>query len=109
MPSTTIDTTDEMALFLLTKPRPRISGRYCQSRESVDRGDGVGQPCRRPMWNDGRVNGEWWGLCSRCWHSHQLIHGGIAVMRANPASHTLTRQAIAKLTFHDTFPPEWLP
>lgn len=98
----------------------RIIGRVCTYPQPVDQGRGVAGPCKRPIWGDGRINGNGYHWCSRCWHMHQLIHGGVGVFRANPASHTLNRQAIDKLTFKDqplpevgaerpsVFPAEWL-
>lgn len=69
--------TDEMIWFLMTKPRPRIVGRVCQQTEFV---------CARPVWGDGRVNGDFHGLCSRCWHAWNMWHGKYVTMKANPAS-----------------------
>lgn len=111
----------EMLVFLFEKKPPRIIGRACTYPQHVDKGPGRDPgPCTRPVWGDGRVNGNGYHWCSQCWRMHQLIHGGVGVFRANPASHTLNRQAIDKLTFKDqplpalgserpdVFPAEWL-
>lgn len=111
--------TGEMLEFLLTKQPPRFSGRMCQSHyhDHDERGR-----CIRPVWGDGRVNGDFYGFCSKCWHVWNSFHGSYLTMQANPASHQLGPEGIAKLTFAaqtkqlpeigaehpDTFPSEWL-
>ncbi len=71
--------------FLATKPRPRLVGKTCASDQRA---------CRRPVWGDGRVDGEWYGLCSRCWHEHNAFHGVYLTMQANPAAAKLSLAAI---------------
>ncbi len=74
------------SVFLLTKPRPKIVGKTCQSDQRV---------CRRPWWsNDGRVDGDFYGLCSRCWHEYNAFHGKYVTMMANPAAAKLSLNAI---------------
>ena len=97
----------DMILFLLTKPQPRLVGKTCQSEQ---------RECKRPIWGDGRVDGEWYGLCSRCWHEHNAFHGHYITMQANSAAAKLGRVGIQRLTFGATlpesptnvFPEEWL-
>lgn len=113
----------EMMAFLLTKPRPRVVGKTCQCEKLVDRGAHRERTlCTRPVWGDGRVNGDFHGLCSKHWHEWNAFHGSYLTMQANPASHQLGPEGIAKLTFAaqtkqlpeigaehpDTFPSEWL-
>ncbi len=68
---------DEMIMFLLSKPRPRIVGRVCQQPDFA---------CKRPVWGDGRVNGDFHGLCARCWHAWNAWHGKYVTFQVNPAS-----------------------
>lgn len=88
----------------------------CQSDVHVDRGDGVAEPCKRPMWGDGYVDGKWYGMCSRCWHLWCTMHGHYTMLQANPAAAKIDETGIARLTFSDqpklpafdcTFPAEW--
>lgn len=101
----------DMTWFLLTKPRPKIIGKTCQQTEFV---------CKRPWWgNDGRVNGEFHGLCPLCWHAWNAWHGKYVTLQANPASMLNTGNvgALRFLTGNelpdigaerpDTFPEEW--
>ena len=74
-----------MLLFLLTKPAPRLVGRTCASDQ---------RECKRPVWGDGRVDGEWYGLCSRCWHEYNAFHGKYVTTMANPAAAKLSLNAI---------------
>lgn len=83
---------------LMRKP-PRIVGRVCQSKTLVDRGDGVAERCKRPVWGDGRVDGEFYGYCSRCWHQYNAFHGHYRTMQANPAAAKLDVIGIQRLTF----------
>lgn len=101
----------EMAVFLLTKPRPTIVGRVCQQKDFV---------CKRPQWGDGRVSGDFYGLCPMCWHAWNAWHGKYVTFRANPAAALLGSTSIETLRFltgtelpevgaerPDTFPEDW--
>ena len=81
--------------FLATKPRPRLIGAMCQSEN---------RPCKRPVWGDGRVDGEWYGLCSRCWHEWNAFHGHYVTMQANPAAMTINAFTINVMRFMDEEP-----
>lgn len=114
---------DDLLLFLLLKPRPKLVGPTCVSRMVRDRLAGhtittgrfiIGEagPCRQPVWKD--------DLCSDCWHCSQM-HGAYTMMKANPAAASLGWAGIERLTFHergpelpatgagvpDTVPAEW--
>jgi hypothetical protein len=91
---------NSMWLFMLTKPRPKLIGPTCQSDQRV---------CNRPVWGDGRVDGEWYGLCSRCWHEHNAFHGHYVTLQANPAAAKLDGTGIQRLTFGDLegWPTDW--
>lgn len=87
--------TDDMAVFLLTKPEARLTGATCASSRT----------CRRPVWGDGRVDGEWHGLCSFCWHEWNAFHGSYTTLRANPAAANLSLDNIReRLTFGAELP-----
>lgn len=102
----------EMAAWLLTKPRPRIVGRTCESPFHHAEGG-----CRRPVWMAFEFRGDVLCYCSRCWHLHNALYGKYVTMQANPAAAKLgsglgglDKTAIDSLTFGeyiDTFPPEW--
>lgn len=106
--STKVDPQLAVLAWLATKPRPRIVGRMCQSEQRT---------CRRPVWGDGRVDGEFYGMCSRCWHEHNAFHGHYVTMQVNPAAARLTADNISRLTFNrlpdigahqpDTYPESW--
>ena len=122
------DVSDAMIVFLLSKPRPKLHA-TCSNERPVEhmRGHtahdasaiGAGH-CMRPVWGDGRVDGEFYGLCSQCWHEYNAFHGHYVTMQANPASHALGKRGIERLTFadqpplpalgasvDDCFPAEW--
>lgn len=123
-----IDTT----IFLLTKKSPTLVGRTCQSENLVTGGRQMGGAyqharheglresgrCTRPIWGDGRVDGNWHGLCALCWHNWMAFHGAYRLMSVNPAASHLTRANIELLTFSKlpdigahlpwtTFPEQW--
>lgn len=84
----------------LHKTAPRLVGATCTSEKPVDRGPGREPgPCRRPVWGDGIVDGQRHDLCSACWHEWNAFHGSYQTMKANPASHDLSAESIARLTF----------
>lgn len=124
-----MEVADSVSLFLLLKPPVRLIGKTCQSpRTNVARMAGhtahgareISEGhCTRPMWGDGRVDGEHYGLCSQCWHEHNAFHGHYVTMQANPAAAKLDAFSIKSLTFGatlpdvgahqpDTFPADWL-
>lgn len=84
--------TGEMLCFLLTKTPPRLIGPTCQSDQRA---------CARPVWGDGRLNGSWFGLCSRCLHQHLAFHSPYTTLQANPAAAKLDGTGIQRLTFAD--------
>ncbi len=86
-----------MSAWLLLKPRPRVIGACCQSDQRA---------CKRPVWGDGRVDGEWYGLCSRCWHEWNAFHGHYTTMQANPAAAKLDLTSLRRLFIE---PEELLP
>lgn len=86
----------------------------CQSPVHVDRGDGVAEPCRRPVWGgDGLVNvGDFTHdvpLCSRCWHVWNAFHGPYITMKANPAAASLSNEGLARLFISRGLDAEPLP
>lgn len=123
------DLSDAMILWLLSRPRVALVGKMCQNPRKLEhlRGDTVigsrtvGEPrtCARPVWGDGRVDGEFYGLCSRCWHEYNAFHGHYVTTAANPAAAKLGMVGIQRLTFGatlpdvgahgpDVFPSSWL-
>ena len=75
----------DWVLFLALKPGFKF-GKTCQSDQRV---------CKRPWWsNDGRVDGDFFGLCSRCWHEYNAFHGKYVTTMANPAAAKLSLNAI---------------
>lgn len=123
------DVSDEMIVFLLSRPHPKLH-KTCNNERPVERLRGdtvigssvVGEcgPCLRPPWGDGRVDGDFYGMCSRCFHEYIAFHGKYQTMLANPASHALGKRGIERLTFadqpplpalgasvDDCFPAEW--
>lgn len=93
----------EAALFILTKPRPRLQTEHaCQSPILVDRGDGVGEPRRRPLWggdgiaNFGGVTHEH-PMCSQCLHLWNAMHGPYVTLKANPAAANIDNTGLARL------------
>lgn len=101
-PYTLANMSAEMVWWLLTKPSYSFGPR-CQTTEFV---------CKRPMWGDGRVNGDYHGLCSLCWHAWNAWHGKYVTFRANPAA-LLDASNINRLRFNElpeveyTFPEDW--
>lgn len=106
--------TDEMLYFLLSKAGSiRLNlAHACQSESLVaggarqmggayshNRHEGLRQHayCTRPVWGDGRMNGEWHGLCSLCWHHKQGFEGKYRLMQLNPAAAAITDSALEKL------------
>ena len=103
----------DMVLFLLTKSSPKLRRSCCSPYHDHEGG------CKRPVWGDGRVDGEFYGYCSRCWHLHNCFHGHYTTMQANPAAAKLDGVGIQRLTFGatlpavgahqpDVFPESWL-
>lgn len=109
---------EDVFLFLLTKPCPALrTSSACRSAKKVDANTGSLPPyacyaqrtpqdrsamkpaahCTRPMWGSDPHAHD--GLCSRCWHEREMIGGKYQTMRANPASHDLSRESIQRLTF----------
>jgi hypothetical protein len=96
---------EDVLLFLLTKKPPTLVGKRCQQeREAGPDGDRRIERCKRPVWGDGRVDGEFYGFCSRCWHEHNAFHGHYTTMQANPAAAKLDGTGIQRLTFGATLP-----
>lgn len=109
-------------LWRLMQPRPRLVGKRCQRERPVGPdGDRRIERCKRPVWGDGRVDGEFYGMCSRCWHEYNAFHGHYQTMQANPAPAKLDGTGTQRLTFSDqprlpeigaerpdTFPEDWL-
>lgn len=107
---------EDMWLFLLLKPAPKLVGRRCTGPYHHAEGG-----CKRPVWGDGKVllgkGNIRFDLCSRCWHLDQALHGKYRTTQANPASHPLGPGGIRKLTFNelpdigahlpDSFPDAW--
>lgn len=97
----------DMIVFLLTKQGARLRVEQCCQSDQRE--------CRRPMWGDGRVDGEFYGLCSRCWHEFNAFHGHYTTMQANPAAAKLDGTGIQRLTFGTTLPdvgahrPDYIP
>ncbi len=103
--------TPDMIAFLLLKPRPKLVGRCCQSELLVTAARQMGgayshhrheglkdaAPCTRPVWGDGRVDGDWYGLCALCWHNWCAFHGAYRLMQLNPAAAAITQSALEKL------------
>lgn len=86
----------------------------CQSPILVDRGDGVAEPCRRPLWGgDGLVNcgdlSHDCALCSRCWHVWNGFNGPYVTMKANPAAATVSNEGLARLFISRGLDAEPLP
>lgn len=90
----------DLLVWLLTKTEARLTGRTCKSPYGPVTEKGR-QPCRRPVWGDGTVDGLFYGFCSRCWHLHNAFDGHYVTMRANPAAALLNDAATRRLTFHD--------
>lgn len=105
--------TDDMVLWLLTKPAPRLTGRRCVQRRFAELGGAAGlegftpvlgaamHRCSRPQWGDGRgitagggMIGE--GMCSRCLHEHVAFHSAYTTMAANPAASQLSGASILR-------------
>jgi hypothetical protein len=90
---------DDVLIFLLTKREAQVNKAHrCQRPTPVDRGPGEEPgPCRRAMWGDGFVDGEWHGLCSACWHEWNAFHGRFQTMKANPAAAKIDNAGLARL------------
>ncbi len=118
---------EDVFLYLLTKPLPTLrTASMCRSAKKVDANTASLPPyacygqrtpqdrsvmapaahCTRPMWGSDPHAHD--GLCSRCWHEREAIGGTYSTMKANPASHDLSREGIRRLTFArdgDPLPP----
>jgi hypothetical protein len=108
----TVADTSELLVFLLTKPSPRLrTATVCASDKLVDRGPGRPPgPCTRPAWGNGSgIQGRGAGLCSRCWHEWNAIHGVYRTLRANPAAADISNEGLARLFITRGLDAEPLP